>query len=406
MSAVPMTGGGVDGVPSRPAAGLNLKLVLWTLFIFVTSTAIRAVGDYPAQITWLLADLITVALFLRYQSQFINLALSNLVFMSWPVVACISASWSIAPALSLIHGIQLLMTILVAFLICIQIRLEQVVAVVFCALLAAAGVTLAVEMLASSPFYQADWRGSFPHKNIMGSTMSLLVITACCLFLQGRWRLVSLVAVILGLFLIAKSNSAGAILSLAMVLALLPFAYALQRGRTAFMTSLGIALLVSSVGALTLYAAMAALGIDPINIVLDAVGRERTLTGRTLLWDMAEQAIESRPWFGFGYKAYWTNVPAEMLELLRVVGGVFHFHNNYLEVAVAFGVIGPILLGLGIFTGLVRSFRRLLRATDPLDIWPLLVVSMAIALTFAENLLVWNHSLWQVLFVVASVIRK
>lgn len=396
----------MDGLPSRPAAALNLNLVLWTLFIFVTSTAIRSVGDYPAQITWLLADLITVGLFLRYQSQFINLALSNLVFMSWPVVACISASWSIAPALSLNHGIQLLMTIFVAFLICIQIRLEQFVTIVFCALLAAAGITLVVEILASSPFYQADWRGSFPHKNIMGSTMSLMVITACCLFLQGRWRIVSAVAAILGLFLIAKSNSVGALLSLAIALALLPFAYALQRGRTAFMASLGVALLAASVGTLALYAAMVALNIDPITIVLDAVGRERTLTGRTLLWTMAEQAIDSRPWLGFGYKAYWTNVPAEMLELLRVVGGVFHFHNNYLEVAVAFGVVGPILLGLGIFIGLVRGFRRLLRATDPLDIWPLLVVIMAVAQTFAENILVWNHSLWQVLFVVASVIRK
>jgi O-antigen ligase len=148
------------------------------------------------------------------------------------------------------------------------------------------------------------------------------------------------------------------------------------------------------------------LGIDPIDIILASVGRERTLTGRTLLWDLAEAAIESRPWLGFGYKAYWTNIPAEMRELVSVVGGVFHFHNNYLDVAVAFGFIGPILLALGVITGLARSLRMLLAGVEPIDAWPFLIVIMIIILTFVENPLVWNHNMWHVLFVAVAVIRK
>src|SRR5690606_32329548 len=96
---------------------------------------------------WLLADLAAVGLFFRYQSQFINLMLSNLVFMSWPLIACLSAIWSIAPALSFNHGVQLLMTTLVAFLLCIQLRLDQFIAVFFCAMLAAALITLASQIL-------------------------------------------------------------------------------------------------------------------------------------------------------------------------------------------------------------------------------------------------------------------
>lgn len=406
MTAVPSTADRADSLPSRSIAALDLKLVLWTVFFLVASTAVRSAGVHPAQITWLLADLAAVGLFFRYQSQFINLMLSNLVFMSWPLIACLSAIWSIAPALSFNHGVQLLMTTLVAFLLCIQLRLDQFIAVFFCAMLAAALITLASQILTPDIYGDAGWRGSFPHKNIMGAAMSLLVITACCLFLQGRWRVVSLVAIGLGLFLLTKSKSAAATLSLVMVLAPLPFAYAFMRGRAAFTVSVGIALVISAAAALGLYISIIALGIDPIDIILSAVGKERTLTGRTVLWDMAEEAIEQRPWLGFGYKAYWTHLPVDMLELLSVIGGIFHFHNNYLDVAVAFGFMGPILLALGILTGFVRSLHMLLTGTEPIHIWPFLIVIMVIILTFVENLLVWNHSIWQVLFVAVAVIRK
>ena len=140
MTAVPTTADGAHGLPSRFSAALDLKLVLWTLFFFVTSTAIRSAGELPTQIVWLLADLAAVVLFFKYQSQFLNIALSNLIFLSWPLIACLSTMWSISPNLSLSHGIQLLMTTLVSFLLCIQLRLGQFVTVFFCALLAAAPI--------------------------------------------------------------------------------------------------------------------------------------------------------------------------------------------------------------------------------------------------------------------------
>jgi exopolysaccharide production protein ExoQ len=404
MTALPMSDSGAHGLPSKPGITVDMNLVLWTAFWFLCSMALRSLGEYPAQITWLIADLAVVGLFFRYQSQFINLALGNLIFMSWPLIACLSTLWSISPQLSFSHGIQLLMTTLVAFLICIQLRLEQVVTAIFWAMLLAAVLTVASELLA--PGSVGGWRGTFPHKNVMGSSMSLLVITACCLFLQGRWRIVSFAAIGLGAFLVALSQSAAAILSLALTLALLPFAYAYLRGGSTFLLASGLALATAAVGTLVLYISMIALGTDPIEIVLEAFGKERTLTGRTVLWDLADQAMEQRPWLGFGFKGYWTNVPAEMHALRLIVGGVFNFHNNYLDVAVAFGYLGPILLAGGLSVGLVRTTRGLLNGAEPIDMWPLLIVVLCIILTFVENLLMWNHSIWQVLFIVAAVIRK
>jgi O-antigen ligase len=407
MTAVPIIGSSADGLPSKPAIAFNLKFALWTIFIFITSMAIRTVGTYPTQIAWMLADLAAVGLFFRYQSQFINIFLSNLVFVSWPLIACLSALWSIAPLLSFEHGVQLLMTMLVAFLMCIQLRLEQLITVVFWALLLAAGLTFVSELVSPSQIIgEPGWRGNFPHKNVMGSTMAILVVTACCLFLAGRQRLISFAAVLLGLFLIAKSSSAAAVLSLAATLGPLPFAYAYLRGRAFSLILTGTALVVAAVGGFGLYILMIAVGIDPVDIVLNSVGKDRTLTGRTMLWDMAEEAIENRPLLGFGFKAYWTDIPAEMRVLLSTVGGVFHFHNNYLDVAVAFGFIGPILLALGVITALWRSLRTLFFGTDAIDAWPLFIVLQATILTFVESLLFWNHNMWQVLFIAVAVVRR
>jgi len=412
MTAAPMSGDGVDRLPPKyapMAVPIAAKHVLWCIFFVVISGALIAHTPRAwIQIAWLLGDLAAVGLFLRYQSQFINIVLSNGVFVSWPLLACASAAWSVSPELSLTHGLQLLMTMLIAFLLCIQFRLEQFVVVLFWALLIAAIATLASEVLMPYANLEAEWRGGFPHKNLMGDTMTLLVLTASCLFLQGRWRVITLMSIALALFLLFMSRSATATVSLFICLAPLPFAYTRLRGAGTFMCVLGGTLVITALAMVGCYIAIAYFGVDPIDLVLDLVGKDRTLTGRTLLWDMAELAIDSKPWLGFGFKGYWADRPAEMLQLLSAFGlqQVPYFHNNYLEVAVAFGVIGPVLLVLGIFIALWRTARRAISATQVIDVWPLLIVIATIIKTFVENPLFWNHGLWQVLFIVAAVIRR
>lgn len=407
MTAVPMNGSGEGRLPVSAAVLDRATIVLWTLFLMATSTGFRTYGTAPIAAAWWIADLSALALFLRYQSQFINLALGNLVFMSWPLVACLSALWSIAPMLSFTQGLQLLMTILVAFLACIQLRLERLVMAVFSAMFIVALATLASHVLGiGEGVYERAWRGFFSHKNIMGGSMAILILTALCLFLAGRWRRISLAGAALGFFLLAKSQSAAALMTLAASLVFIPFAYVYFHSRMATLLMSGAAIIAAAVGGAALYGLMIAFGLDPIDAILSAVGKDRTLTGRTLLWDLAADSYEANPMLGVGFKAYWTNVPAEMRDLLMTVGGVFHFHNNYLDAAVAFGFIGPILLALGVLVGLGRTTRDALVGRDMLDVWPLLIAVQTTVLTFVENPLMWNHNIWQFLFVAIAVVRR
>ncbi|WP_171946428.1 O-antigen ligase family protein [Hyphomicrobium sp. CS1GBMeth3] len=404
-----------DSAGRLPAKPLNADIALvgqavWVLFFFAISMAAWQYTSSDAErYAWLLADFICAFLFFRYQSQFINLALANLVFMSWPVFAMVSAAWSVAPGASFYFGIQLLMTVLVAFLLCIQFRLEQLVVVVFFGMFLAALLAVAAALLppARGIDFVGNWRGGFPTKNVMGDAMVLLVISASCLFLQGRWRLLTASAAVLGLVLIVLTRSATPMLSVMLTLSPLPFAYALIRSRTVFSLLVGLSLILVAVVGTGTYVAVTYFGADPIGALLASFGKERSLTGRTLLWDMAQQAMDAKPWLGFGFNAYWVDPPAGMLQIRDAFGQkITFFHNNFLEAAVAFGVIGPVLLIMGIFVAAVRSIRRLLHATDPIEIWPLLITIQVIIQCPVQNPLLANHSLWQVMFVAAAIVRR
>lgn len=396
---------------------VDTKFVAWVLFVFATSMGIwQFMPGSAERYAWLIADFVCACLFLRYQSQFINISLSNLVFMSWPLIACISAVWSVAPSLSLYHGIQLLMTVLVAFLFCIQYRLEQIVTVIFSAMLLAGVLSFVLALVSLvAPVlphnvgidYKGNWVGAFPTKNVMGDAMILLVISASCLFLQGRWRRVTGTAVLLGLFLILMTRAATPILSVFMTLAPVPFAYAWLRGRGSFLMLAGISLVTAAVILTVGYVAITYYGLDPVDAVLASVGKDRSLTGRTLLWDLASQAIEARPWLGFGFNAYWVDPPSSVVQVRMAFGQEINFfHNNFLEVAVGLGVLGPILLSLGILVAVWRSVRTAVFATEPIEIWPLLIVIQVIIQTFVQNPLIWNHQIWTFLFLAAVIARR
>lgn len=413
MTAHVVTGADAEGWPGPAAhhdAVLDRTCALWTVFFLAISMAIwQHVSDHAERVAWLLADFVGFCLIFRYQSQFINLALGNIVYVSWPLLACVSAVWSTSATLTLYSGLQFVMTTVIAFLICIQLRLEQIVAVIFWAMLSAAGIALATAVvdLSVAIDYVGSWRGGFPTKNVMGDAMILLVLCACCLFLQGRWRTITALAAVVGIILIFLTRSATPIVSVFISLAPLPFAYAYLRGKTSFLVLTGLALLVTGIAGASAYIATVYFHVDVIGDFLASLGKERTLTGRTVLWNLAREAIDERPWLGFGYNGYWVNPPSGMLQVRAAFGQeLTFFHNNYLEVAVAYGVIGPVLLTLGIIIAFLRCIRRVLLASSPIEFWPLLVVIQVTIQTFVQYPLMTNHSMWHVVFLIAAIARK
>jgi O-antigen ligase len=77
-------------------------------------------------------------------------------------------------------------------------------------------------------------------------------------------------------------------------------------------------------------------------LILQAVGRNPTLTGRTEIWEMVEKT-QTKPLLGYGYYSYWDSKEAAPI-VAMFLGTLKTIHNGYLEMYIDTGVVGLALL--------------------------------------------------------------
>ena len=352
----------------------------------------------PETAVWLPADLAALIGFWLWPGPFLAIIRRNVLLLSWPLLAIASAIWSVMPSISIYHGLQLLMTVLVGVLLAVHVKLFRVIQLFFVALTIGAVICLIFVFVSPGTAIApgGEWTGLFRHKNVLGMTMATQVITGACLFLQG-WRPgFTAAAATLGVGMLLMSRSGSALVSLTIAMTLLLAVFVYRRGHMVFVFSMGV--LLSALAAGLLYTDAAR--IDIVESVLDSMGKDSSLTGRTLLWEFGMDAFQERPWLGFGYHAWWATgeTAAETLRMVTKFQ-LFMFHNNFLEVAVAFGVLGLIALGAVILFVLATSVRAFLADPQYIRAWPLLYLLLILIQATAENPLFNNHGLVEVLLV-------
>ncbi|MEJ2125691.1 MAG: O-antigen ligase, partial [Alphaproteobacteria bacterium] len=317
--------------------------------------------------------------------------------------ACVSAMWSLTPGPSAYFGLQLLFTILAGLMLATFTSRLHLIQMVFLALVAAQIISLFIEFAMPGLRSGFPGGGAFTHKNILGNVMTLQLITSGCLFLAGWRRWLTAGAFVLAAALLVYSQSASALLTaLAIVGVLLPAGAIYRLSPRSALIGVSIALIG---GALALFV-LPQMDFTPVKFVLESLGKDTTLTGRTDLWQFAKDAIRDHPWLGHGYRGYWESEETSKY-LLRYVAqqDLWFFHNNYLEVAVAFGLGGPVLLVFGLAIAFWRRFVEFLSGASMMALWALLFIVYVAALAMAENPLFENHGLMQVIFVIAAAAR-
>ncbi|HVY87463.1 MAG TPA: O-antigen ligase family protein, partial [Hyphomonadaceae bacterium] len=115
---------------------------------------------------------------------------------------------------------------------------------------------------------------------------------------------------------------------------------------------------------LTLLAATIAFGfmqLDAEKTLLNALGKDSTLTGRTFLWQIAHRVIDQHPWTGVGAVGFWRPEFGAANEITRYFDyenfTKFSFHNSYLENGVQFGYPGYYATYLLVAWGVWSAFR-------------------------------------------------
>lgn len=204
--------------------------------------------------------------------------------------------------------------------------------------------------------------GAFASKNQLGLFASLgCLLSYGTLMLTARkgWVFIALITGALSFYNLLASQSATSIITTMAVLAL---AVAMQLTLVLAPKHRVIFCLMVFLGAVLCGTFI--LQIGGTGSLLEAFGKDSTLTGRTYLWQQGIASLGESPLFGVGYQGYWVTglADAERLwdEFYIPSRSGFHFHNTYIETAVETGIFGTVCLILVVLTSLWGHLARFL----------------------------------------------
>lgn len=284
-------------------------------------------------------------------------------------LALASTGWSVAPEVTLRAAVQLLLTVGIASLAAGFLRPRDFVSAMAVSLLFGAVLSVLFGREGIDGMTGARvFLGIFASKNTMALFMSFLAIFGVAvLFDRGQQpvlRGLAAIAIVLGVPLLLLARSAGATLttaaSLAVLLAVSGFARLSPRGRLATL-AVAIAVVLPCVVLATLLALNGTLGEEVSVFIASGLGKDPTLTGRTVLWQIALDEIGRRPLQGTGYYAFWLQgypLAEAIWRSFSIESRMgFHFHNTILEFAVELGWPGVAALVGTLVLAIVRAVR-------------------------------------------------
>jgi exopolysaccharide production protein ExoQ len=337
----------------------------------------------------------------------ITLALRAWPIFALPLLAIISCLWSPDPALTfrraaayvgtVVFGLALASAFSVATAVRLVIgalALSMVLSVAFVFALPSLGVHQFTDAVQS--VHAGAWRGIFAHRNV----------------LAGQWAAISMPLILLYGGHVFKSNWAwiGAILATA---ACLVGAHS-GTGYVLFPTVLAAGLITSlfadkrfgAPAAVVLGIALAAgvfLHQQIMEALLNLLGKESDLTGRTVYWYFLLQLADFDPLIGGSYFAGIVHLDAKIEAITDLSFG--SAHNGYLEVWVYLGWLGLALCGATLLWLITSALKASVSATiNPalFTNFPLCIVVFVVTQNTVESTLVAPNCLVVVLLSFAA----
>jgi exopolysaccharide production protein ExoQ len=209
------------------------------------------------------------------------------------------------------------------------------------------------------------WRGLTSHKNTLGG-ISLISAVAWAAAMAGSSAGKKMLA---GFFLAASlvlvwgSQSATSLVILAVVAFLGLCVWVNRRlGRIALVPT------IACCGAFVVLFS----NVNASGALIDWLGKDNTLTGRTDLWSALGDEIRTHPIIGSGFNGFWLadNRSVQVIQT-HLEWGPMEGHEGYLDLFNEVGVIGLLLLALVV----IRYFRNMQKNTV-LPVWAWLVIGL------------------------------
>ncbi|WP_316229385.1 O-antigen ligase family protein [Bradyrhizobium sp. SZCCHNR1070] len=313
-------------------------------------------------------------------------------FLPWmlPLFGSLSMVWSDQPALSARAAAQIAITIYIAILFAQSLPAYRYIANLMYAFLAS--------VVASQ--YET---GIFGAKNSFGLAVALAMLASCWVMLDSKQpkitRFVALGALFGAPSLLIAAGSEGALLGagVALFASFIPFLLR-QMSANARISTILIAAVVVLAGL-----GIAFLSVDNLfEVLLLSIGKDTSLTGRTLLWSYATDVIANHPLGGVGLQAFWVegNRAAEQFWAFFYIytRSGFHFHDLWLEIGVELGLTGIFLAAATVITVVFNVVRWVLRDPQPEGCFFLGFIAFVTLRTIGEVELFIQFALMPIIF--------
>ncbi|MBD2777905.1 O-antigen ligase family protein [Iningainema tapete] len=239
------------------------------------------------------------------------------------------------------------------------------------------------------------WRGIYDYKNTFGSMM---IMSSLVFFLlpieQSRHVIYKWIGVSLSLIMIVLSTSkTSLVIYFILVLILLFYQNFRWQGKVSVVILDFVILLVGCVGTLV---------IGNWVSLITGLGKDPTLTGRTILWEGVFAKLQDRLLLGFGRGAFWFPEGKNGREVGQALGHGFvapHAHNGLIDLALDVGLIGFSIFLIVYFVAFFRALKRAYATKSPENLWPLAFLIFLAMNNMTESYLLRLSNIYWVLFI-------
>lgn len=312
-------------------------------------------GNLANQVCGLLTLLVPLFFFIRHKV-FLSKSFyrQNLFLLLFFGCVAASISWSSEPMLSFKRFVALLSVVFFAGFIAWRYSLERIAFLFGCVIGAAALVGLIFAVIRpdiafiSGGIRDGAFRGVFAEKNA-GARLNAIAILLLLPMIRQRNPL----AMLYGLFALIAIGLAQSATAIALIVAgTASYAYfitlirlRINRSLLAFTAATLVFFLLCGV----LYANYA--------MLLELVGRDPSLTDRTLIWELLQPLIDAQFLKGYGFGAFWASADADAF--ITRWGYIGNAHSGYVETLLNGGLIQLIALLLMFAQTLSKRYRAI-----------------------------------------------
>jgi exopolysaccharide production protein ExoQ len=333
--------------------------------------------------------------------QMMRVVMRNPFVIGVALTAALSPLWSDDPQTSLRLAFAFCMWTIFGCFLAARYTSRQLLVHLGIALGILALASLATGLIApdfgiESGFRGGAWRGVFTTKNVLGEMMLLaFVVFGVLVPGAGRLKFLPVVGIVLAVPLIALSKATAALLIVPVLVITIPVVLAFRKNNAVAALIL-CCLLVISAGASVL--------IVERDAVLSVLGKDATMTGRTVLWTQVASHIADRPLLGHGYGAFWEATSAASERVRAAIGwDTPHSHNGLLDVWLDLGLVGALSLIAGFALALERAWSGLRARTSVDGVWAMTFLVMLFLGNITESSIFQSYLMWAIFVSVACM---